>query len=183
MDIIRCASESLQFHILVRKEYIAPVLNVRKLMEGYGMGNYTNVCINRILDLERDNGIYYDFADSDLKLDSDGILICSDILLGYLPSDGLRKCMQFMLKERQAVDTKNMALHVLRKMNNQTLLQEYMNRKKENPAIAGLYIIEFIARMRIWEFFYKLGVEVYHKVKYLRFYLLLNKMKKQITYK
>ena len=183
MDIIRCISESIQFHILVRKEYIAPVLNVRKLMEVYGMGQYANVCINRILDLERSNGVYYDFVDSDLKLDLDGLFECSDILLGYLSLDELQKCTQFMLKERREIDTKNSALNALRKMNKKTLLHEYTNSKKRHLAIADLYIVELVARMGIWEIFYKVGAGVYNRVKYFRYYFVLSRIKKHIVCK
>ena len=117
-----------------REELGEPKVQLRPLLRNMGMEGYIKLCSRRIADAKLIDGKNIDIDIRDpynLILTGDGILIASDILLGYCDEKKLRDVLSVLIKTRRLYRNINDQALMLSSLDNSTLRDMKKKRNAE----------------------------------------------------
>lgn len=177
-------------HIRSREKFPTPQISVYDLLEHYDMGMYHAVCCNRIIDEwdidERHIQINYLFP-GDLILDYIGLMICDDILTGYISEDTFKGIIEYFRTTKSLANENNKMLELLQKISSKDL-RSYMKEPKkffgeQSERIIPMIKAELSAR-HIWNHVLckvrKATYNIFVRIKYWRIFSLMKQCAREI---
>lgn len=166
-----------------RKNVDIAQVKLETILELDNMGQYLSICSDRIADASLIDGkdISIDFFNfPNLNLTEDGIMLCSEILLGYIKHDTLMNIWKYTKSENKIRELMNNQLSLLRRMTGKDLRNFIKNPEKFLQAIdtmdddilkkiieqckAELESRNLFNRIKIW--FINYSRELYVRVRY-----------------
>lgn len=177
-------------HIRSREKFPTPQISVYDLLEHYGMGMYHTVCCNHIVaewDIdERHIQINYLFP-GDLILDYIGLMICDEILTGYISEDTFKGIIEYFRTTKQLANENNKMIELLQKISSKDL-RSYMKEPKkffgeQSERIIPMIKAELSAR-HVWNHVFrkvrKATYNIFVRIKYWRIFSLMKQCAREI---
>jgi len=168
-----------------REELAEPKIFLRPLLRGMGTEGYIKLCSRRIAEADLIDGKNIDFDLNDpynIIFTGDGILIASDILLGYCDEKKLRDVLGLLLQTRRLYRNINDQAMFLKTMETQTLRDMKKGRDTSDlpedtkQRVINMASAELKAR-RIYNIvFRKISYGIYWLKTYLKYRCLLKFM-------
>ena len=102
-------------HIKTREPVECIYFDVVKILNACDMAEYGKLCCRRI----KDAGLIDDMnvvlcITGDIKVNLQGIFICSDILKGYMKNDEFTELVRYCRSEQEVIDAENEYLYALK---------------------------------------------------------------------
>lgn len=177
--------------IMNRSRVYSPKISLSRLLQSKSMGEYLNVCSNRIADTGFIDGehVEIDFIHfPDILLDSRGLMRCSDILEGYIDEDSIYSAFEYIRCEEKIAECINDQLEMLRSADMKTLINNaFFARKVLKSEImtfsdsdikeiarlcrAELFGRNYLNRLRVKVM--ELGVDLYVKIRYRNLFAMM----------
>ena len=129
-----------------------PAAEINKLLEEYGMGDYSRVCGNRIerAGLVDDVHVMKTYGpEQGIHVDAEGLKAVMPILKGYIEPDILDELETGLQEYSGIVSSLNNILYILRRQSRKELRQMYREAVREDGIDRDIYILELKQRS-IW---------------------------------
>lgn len=176
--------------ILSREPFPLPRISVYDILEHYGMETYHSICCDRIADEWDIDGEHIEInfiLIGDLILDYIGIMICDDILAGYIGEDNVQQLVEFFREKTHSTKDRNKMLEIMKDVDIKELRrlvkcpEKYFDKLSEEM----LYLMKSeIKARRIWNRAYrkirKAVHNIYFQIKYWRIFSLMKQFAREM---
>lgn len=182
-------SDKMIQYIMDRKVLDVPQFSLRKILGGYDMAMYEDICIKRIAEEVGMDGVdvIYDFVDGQVHLTHKGIKMCESVLSSYCNSEQMAEILEYAKLEEKYVISCNNMFWQLRKQST-TELKELVRKSrnmeltKEQQRINEWVQAEIKSRSA-WNsvrlFLQKCFINCFARVKYHGYYKMLRAASKE----